>query len=1216
MVIDSTGLITWIPLEGVTTSGEVTLTVTDDDSPAMSAIEVFVITVTPVNDAPVITSTAPNSAIEDSLYTYQPTAEDPENGTLTWSLITAPVGMTIDSSTGTVTWTPAEADTSSGQVTLTVTDDGTPQLSASEVFTIAVTETNDAPVITSTAPTSATEDSLYTYAPAADDPENGVLTWTLANEPAGMVIDSTGLITWIPLEGVTTSGEVTLTVTDDGSPALSAIEVFTITVTPVNDPPTITSNAPASATGGSLYTYAATAEDPENGILTWSLSNAPAGMTVESSSGTVNWTPFEGDTSSGEVTLTVTDDGIPSMSASEVFTVSVISAVNEPLLTTAFAFGADNYTVGTANETTVQYTKINQNASYIYDSSGYGYTDYEDLDKSPNNRGRISCELYDQFIGVKNGFSITFRADVPNGEYRFVGAGGDAQYGGHYTRIVVRDFGGGDSVVLVEGTTLGPKEYWTSGFGAFQPPQCSEAVFVAQPESPVLTVTGGAVEIVQYSGGGNGGDLSLIEIWQIDNVEIVNNPPIVNAGASLNASTEEAANLNGSVSDDGKPFGVLNVLWSQVSGPGVVSFADSSNAATTAAFSKAGLYTLCLSADDGEFADSDYVNVTIEDAADEVHPRLFVKANRVPELQTAVSGGSTHHVEAFEALIARVDQNDWTMYDENLEDNNWNYARSWLAREAALAYLITEDTRYVTIAYDALESIYSDPDPDNLLPDTGDGLSRAMLGMGFALVYDWCYDDLTQAQRDFVFEKIISSLDAWPSYEYVNLGAPYVSNWVAVCRSAEMVLMLSAYEEANRAARFDSLTLFLDSHIVNAYGSGGMTQEGLAHCLYGGQFLIPAVYACADAGYGDLDSSFSSRPFWKLAMYGMSYTPEKDILQSGVDPASANGQGWPSLLLNAVPVDSLAHYRHFYDRLEGTASPALTGSKYDFRRAGTVWSILYYPEQVSSIDPTGAFGVLHPDPDRGAFLFREKWEDSSDAMVSIVANENNAPYAWNSNEAFQINLIVHNTRFIGGPCKTTSSEVYSTLLVDGSHSAEGVDSGYTEFFAQETNGGYVVINGGSQYQNLGIMSAKRHLKVDFSSGPGEPIISTLDKLRDESVHEYAWQINVGDELDDGAIIMSSGDEDGRPYFLLTAPNGSYTKGWILHPSDAVVLSSDPLQVKTTSDDADIWIVMKSGTGTPTVGTVQGTGLSTVLTIDGKEVSYNETTDRIKIVDAQ
>lgn len=58
------------------------------------------------NFAPIITSLPITSAIIGQNYTYDVEAVDIENGPITYSLIKFPHGMTIDSSTGLIQWTP------------------------------------------------------------------------------------------------------------------------------------------------------------------------------------------------------------------------------------------------------------------------------------------------------------------------------------------------------------------------------------------------------------------------------------------------------------------------------------------------------------------------------------------------------------------------------------------------------------------------------------------------------------------------------------------------------------------------------------------------------------------------------------------------------------------------------------------------------------------------------------------------------------------------------------------------------------------------------------------------------------------------------------------------------------------------------------------------------------------------------------------------------
>ena len=92
-----------------------------------------------------------------------------------------------------------------------------------------------------------------------------------------------------------------------------------------------------------------------------------------------------------------------------------------------------------------------------------------------------------------------------------------------------------------------------------------------------------------------------------------NQPPLVNAGPDQTIALPAGATLNGAVSDDGlpNPPGVVTVTWSVISGPGAVTFANASLAATTATFSTAGTYVLRLTASDSALSTSDDVSVTV-----------------------------------------------------------------------------------------------------------------------------------------------------------------------------------------------------------------------------------------------------------------------------------------------------------------------------------------------------------------------------------------------------------------------------------------------------------------------------------------------------------------------------------------------------------------------------------------------------------------------------
>ena len=112
------------------------------------------------------------------------------------------------------------------------------------------------------------------------------------------------------------------------------------------------------------------------------------------------------------------------------------------------------------------------------------------------------------------------------------------------------------------------------------------------------------------------------DLTSTDTVTIVCNhvAPTVNAGSDDSITLPSVATLDGTVSDDGYPASPGSVIatWSKVSGPGTVTFGDSSAVDTTASFSEIGTYVLQLQADDGDLTASDSVTISCDHVAPNV----------------------------------------------------------------------------------------------------------------------------------------------------------------------------------------------------------------------------------------------------------------------------------------------------------------------------------------------------------------------------------------------------------------------------------------------------------------------------------------------------------------------------------------------------------------------------------------------------------------------
>jgi hypothetical protein len=127
-----TATITGTPTNDNVGNHDVVLRVSDG---TVNKEQSFSITVTNVNDAPVITSTAITTGVAGVAYSYTFTASDVDNPTLVLSYVTKPDWLTFNASTGVLSGTPAIADQGNASVTLRASDG---ILNADQSFTILV----------------------------------------------------------------------------------------------------------------------------------------------------------------------------------------------------------------------------------------------------------------------------------------------------------------------------------------------------------------------------------------------------------------------------------------------------------------------------------------------------------------------------------------------------------------------------------------------------------------------------------------------------------------------------------------------------------------------------------------------------------------------------------------------------------------------------------------------------------------------------------------------------------------------------------------------------------------------------------------------------------------------------------------------------------------------------------------------------------------------
>ncbi|MGE3541848.1 MAG: Ig-like domain-containing protein [Candidatus Tectimicrobiota bacterium] len=305
------------------------------DGTVDSAVATVSITVTPVNDPPVLDPIGPQVVQEGQTLVVLLTATDPEGDACLMTAGNLPQGATFTDHhdcTATFSWTPGFDTAGNYRVLFTVTDTGTPMASDFEEVTITVGPFNRPPVLAPIGAQTAREGEPFSLELTATDPDVGdQLTFRVEGEPAGALFtdhgDGRATFSWLP--DFTNAGTYPLrfTVTDNGSPVEQDFEDITLSVGNVNRPPVITPIGNQTVSAGQTLVLPVTASDPDGDTLTLTVANQPAFVTLAdhgNGTGMLTLLPTPGDAGSyPDVTLTVTDNGTPRLMARTTFAITV-----------------------------------------------------------------------------------------------------------------------------------------------------------------------------------------------------------------------------------------------------------------------------------------------------------------------------------------------------------------------------------------------------------------------------------------------------------------------------------------------------------------------------------------------------------------------------------------------------------------------------------------------------------------------------------------------------------------------------------------------------------------------------------------------------------------------------------------------------------------------------------------------------------------------------
>ncbi|RUO37822.1 hypothetical protein CWE22_12025, partial [Pseudidiomarina aestuarii] len=290
------------------------------------------VTVTAVNDVPVISGTPDNSVEQDQRYSFTPTATDSDDDDLTFAITNKPSWASFNTSTGVLTGMPGNAQVGTSSGIVIRVSDGNGGEAALPAFSIEVVNVNDAPTISGSPATTVDQGEAYSFVPTVNDIDGDRLTFSITNSPSWAAFSTTtGALTGTPgQDDVGTTAGIIISV-DDGNGGETALPAFSIEVVNVNDAPTISGTPASTVDQGETYSFTPTAVDVDDDELTFSIENSPRWADFDSSTGALTGTPGQNDVGTTSGIIIRVSDGNGGEAALPAFSIEVVNVNDAPV---------------------------------------------------------------------------------------------------------------------------------------------------------------------------------------------------------------------------------------------------------------------------------------------------------------------------------------------------------------------------------------------------------------------------------------------------------------------------------------------------------------------------------------------------------------------------------------------------------------------------------------------------------------------------------------------------------------------------------------------------------------------------------------------------------------------------------------------------------------------------------------------------------------------
>jgi len=290
-----------------------------NDGTADSPAATISITVTPVDDPPVANSGSA-SIQEDTPVWIALMASDPDGDPLTYRVMEGPLHGSLSGEIPNLTYTPYPNFSGSDSFTFKVSDGVTDSPPAT--VSITVTQVNDPPIVNDGSATTE-EDTPVRIALMSSDPDGDALSYSVVASPShGNLSGEPPNLTYTPNKDFDGSDRFTFKVNDGTEDSIVA--TVSITVAPVNDPPTANYDSVTTQEGTPAW-IALTGNDPDGDTLTYRVVTEPTHGRLSGTEPNLTYTPDAHFNGSDSFTFKVNDGALDSVLGTVSITVTAVN---------------------------------------------------------------------------------------------------------------------------------------------------------------------------------------------------------------------------------------------------------------------------------------------------------------------------------------------------------------------------------------------------------------------------------------------------------------------------------------------------------------------------------------------------------------------------------------------------------------------------------------------------------------------------------------------------------------------------------------------------------------------------------------------------------------------------------------------------------------------------------------------------------------------------